>query len=181
MTSPAATVDTVPTTPVQDPCCRCHRRPVARDRSRSRCIECLDYANEYASRTKPPKEPVLCAHCGVNPARVKFCSNDCRDAARSAAEGVWVAKKPCKRTGCTKKARVKYCSAECRVADYNERRCQTPIQCGICGLPGHVRENCPHPAAVSLPELRTTDHARRCRGCGSIQHDARSCPKKAVA
>ena len=122
-----------------------------------------------------PRPRKLCAHCQLKPARVKFCCDECRKAARRQQEALAASQKKCRRYGCSKPARLKYCSADCRLAVYKERQRQTsPIRCGICGSSGHAREDCMHPAAVQLPSLRTAAvHVRRCSVCGDHMHDAR--------
>ena len=160
-------------------CRQCKKRPVARHRSKSRCDECLDKASEVSARNKPARSAKLCAYCHLHPARVKFCCDECRIAAQREKDALVSPKKKCKRKGCENTARIKYCSAGCRVMVYKDRnrQAQTPVQCGICGLPGHTRDQCTHPAAIRVPSLRTVADARRCSICGDHMHDARFCPK----
>ena len=160
-------------------CRQCKKRPVARHRSKSRCDECLDKASEVSARKKSPRTVKLCDHCKLRPARVKFCCDECRIAAQRERDALDSPKKMCRRKGCPNTARLKYCTATCRVMVYKERQrqAQAPVQCGICGLPGHTRDKCMHPAAVRLPSLRAVADARRCSICGDHMHDARFCPK----
>jgi len=149
-------------------CIRCRKRRICK-RSKSRCGRCLAFARDYGARRAPRGTPRLCAQCKSSPARPRslHCSDECKREAR---------RKPCARHGCPNLTRTKYCEARCRKLHAKDRRTSAPKPCGICRKPGHTREECLSPAAMSLPSLRTIRRRRRCSLCQAPDHDRRTCP-----